>query len=257
MKRLLLLLLLSCVLSVEAQQSSGLRIGIEYGTYEMTGEIDDRWEFRYMKGHNTSPESYLGSENVIGTGEMRYAALKSELSIWGNRVTLASGLRYTHVSEEISPSKSYQLYLYHPSEQGIEFFRILGMSETLGYLSVPLEADILLWGRHSNWQGYVKGGIEAGTKIHSKTGLDFVSQEMKKYQEEILSTAGKSPSNLFVNTYGSLGLRLILNNGIRLSGEVSFPGVILSKNNFSLLDTKLYSGVRFMISTPISLFSTK
>ncbi len=257
MRKLLLPLLLSFFLSVEAQQSSGLRIGIEFGTFEMSGKIDDRWEFRHMKSHNSFSESYYGSENVTGMGEMRYAALKSELSIWGNRITLASGLKYTHVDEQISPVTDSRLYLYHPSTQGIELFRIRGMNESLGYLSVPLEADILLWGRLSNWQTYVKGGIEVGTKIHGKTSLDFVSKEMDKYEKEILLAAGKAPSNLFVNAYGSIGLRLILNNGIRLAGEVSFPGSVLSKNNFSLLSTKSYSGVRFMISTPINLFSNK
>lgn len=257
MKKLLLLLLFCSFLSVEAQQSSRVRIGIEYGTYEMTGEIDDRWEFRQTKSRYSAQESYSGSENVIGEGEAHYAGLKSELSMGDNRLTLASGLRYTHINERISPSRDSQLYLYQPSEQGVELFRIYGMSESLGYLSIPLEADILLWGHLSNWQTYVKGGIQAGIKVHGHTGLDFVSKEMEKYEDEILAAAGKAPSNFFSNVYGSVGLRLILNNGIRLSIEGIFPPVFLTKNNFSLLTPQSFGGGQFMISAPVNLFSTK
>lgn len=257
MKKLLLLLLLCSFLSVEAQQSSRFRIGIEYGTFEMAGEIDDRWEFRQIKSRYPAHESYSGSENAIGEGEAHYAGLKSELSMWNDRLTLASGLRYTHINERISPSRSSQLYLFHPSKQGVELFRIYGMNESLGYVSIPLEADILLWGRLSNWQGYVKGGIQAGMKVHGNTGLDFVSKEMEKYEDEILSAAGKTPSDFFSNAYASIGLRLIFENGIRLSIEGVFPPVFLTKNNFSLFTSQSFGGVQFMISTPVNLFSTK
>ena len=42
------------------------------------------------------------------------------------------------------------------------------MNESIGYLSIPLEADIILLGYYSNWQVYLKGGIQAGVKIHEK-----------------------------------------------------------------------------------------
>lgn len=257
MKKLLLLILLCSFLSVEAQQSSRFRIGIEYGTFELAGEIDNRWEFRQAKSHYPSIDNYYGSESAIGEGTVHYAGIKSEFSLWDNRLTLASGLRYNHVDEEIFGLKGSQLYLFQPSEQGLDLFRVNGMNESLGYISVPLEADMVLLGRLSNWQVYLKAGIQAGTKIHGKTELDFVSKEMEKYEDKILSTAGKAPSNLFVNAYSSLGLRLILNNGIRLSAEVLFPPGFLTKNNFSLLTTESFGGGQFSISTPVNLFSTK
>lgn len=257
MKKLLLLLFFCSFLPVEAQQSSCFRIGIEYGTYEMAGEIDDRWEFRQIKKDYPTYDSYSGSENVIGEGEARYAGLKSELSMWDNRLTLASGLRYTRINEHISPARGSQLYLFHQSKQGVELFRLYGMKESLGYVSIPLEADILLWGRLSNWQTYVKGGIQAGIKVHGNTGLDFVSRGMEKYENEILSSVGKSPSDFFSYAYGGIGLRLILNNGTRLAIEGIFPPAYLSKGNFSLLDNQSFGGVQFLVSTPINLFSGK
>lgn len=259
MRYLLALILLFSFACVEAQQSPGFRLGVEYGTSQMAGEIDSRWEFRQTGNRYSDYESYYGNENVTGEGVLHYAGLKSELSMWQDRLTLASGLRYTHVNERISPAgNASQLYLYHPSGQGIELFRIYRMNESLGYISIPLEADILLLGYLSNWQVYVKGGIQAGLKVHGNTRLDFVSKEMEKYEDEILASVGKEePSNFFSNVYGSIGLRLILKNGIRLSIEAVSSQVFLTKNNFSLLSSQSLPGVQFMITTPVNLFTSK
>ncbi len=223
----------------------------------MAGEINDQWEFRQVKTRYVTQEDQTGSEHVKGEGEVYYAGLKSELSVWENRLTLTSGIRYSRVNERISPSWDAPLYLFHPSDQGIELFRVRGMNESLGYVGVPLEADFLLWGRLSNWQGYVKAGIQAGMKIHGKTTIDFASKEMEKYGDEIITAAGKAPSNFLLNTYGGLGLRLILNNGIRLSIEALFPQHFLTKDNFSLLASESYGGAQLSVSLPVNLFSMK
>lgn len=257
MRYLLLLILIFPFIHTEAQQDSPLRIGVEYGSYKMAGEINHRWEFRLAKTPYTSQEDETGNEHVNGEGEVNYAGLKSELSVWGNRLTFASGLRYTRVNQQISPAWDSPLYLYLPSSQGVELFRVRGMNESLEYIGVPLEADILLWGRLSNWQIYVKAGMQAGVKIHGKTTLDFVSREMEKYGDEIIAAAGKAPSDFFLNAYSGLGLRLILNNGIRLSIEALFPPNFLTKDNFSLLTSKTYGGGQLSASFPVNLFSTK
>ncbi len=259
MRYLLLLILIFSFVHTGAQQQSQsrFRIGIEYGSYKMAGEINDQWEFRQVKTRYVTQEDQTGSEHVKGEGEVYYAGLKSELSVWENRLTLTSGFRYSRVNERISPSWDAPLYLFHPSDQGIELFRVRGMNESLGYVGVPLEADFLLWGRLSNWQGYVKAGIQAGMKIHGKTTIDFASKEMEKYGDEIITAAGKAPSNFLLNTYGGLGLRLILNNGIRLSIEALFPQHFLTKDNFSLLASESYGGAQLSVSLPVNLFSMK
>ncbi|MDD4632542.1 MAG: hypothetical protein PHQ77_09880 [Proteiniphilum sp.] len=259
MRYLLLLILIFSFVHTGAQQQSQsrFRIGIEYGSYKMAGEINDQWEFRQVKTRYVTQEDQTGSEHVKGEGEVYYAGLKSELSVWENRLTLTSGIRYSRVNERISPSWDAPLYLFHPSDQGIELFRVRGMNESLGYVGVPLEADFLLWGRLSNWQGYVKAGIQAGMKIHGKTTIDFASKEMEKYGDEIITAAGKAPSNFLLNTYGGLGLRLILNNGIRLSIEALFPQHFLTKDNFSLLASESYGGAQLSVSLPVNLFSMK
>ena len=117
MRYLLLLILIFPFVYTEAQQQSQshFRIGIEYGSYKMAGKINDQWEFRQVKTRYVTQEDQTGSEHVKGEGEVYYAGLKSELSVWENRLTLTSGLRYSHVNEQISPSWGAPLYLFHPS----------------------------------------------------------------------------------------------------------------------------------------------
>ncbi|MFA6913032.1 MAG: hypothetical protein WCQ61_07950, partial [Proteiniphilum sp.] len=66
--------------------------------------------------------------------------------------------------------------------------------------------------------------------------------------------AGDAPSDFFLNTYGGLGLRLILNNGIRLSIEALFSPNFLTKDNFSLLTSETYGGGQLSVSFPVNLF---
>ena len=234
MRHILLFILLLPFVYLKAQQHSGFRIGVEYGSYELAGEIHDRWEFRQEKLSYSYQDNYHEREYVEGEGSVNFVGLKSELSVWKNRLTLASGLRYTHVCEMIFPTSRASFYLYHPSSRGIELFRIREMNESIGYIGIPVEADIVLLGLLSNWQLYIKAGMQAGVRIHDETRIDFTSKEMEKYRDEIITTAGETPSNFFMNAYSSLGLRLILKNGIRFSIEAIFPPNFITKDNFTL-----------------------
>lgn len=256
MKYILLLFLNCLFLTAKAQQFSGFHIGIEYGTSQMTGEIDERWEFRQTIDSYANYEGYDGSESAIGEGAIHYAGLKTTYSIWNDRLTFASGLRYVNIHERIFPGgSSPHLYLYQPSNEGIEFFRLYGIEESLGYGTIPFEVDLLLLGYMSNWQVYVKGGIQVGMKLHEKNELDFVSQEMREYENSILSNMNVAQNNFFSNANGSIGLRLILRNGTRLAIEGTSSSIFLTNNNLSLLTSQSLPGVHFMLTVPIHHFS--
>lgn len=263
MKSFILFLLLFSFTFVEAQtplqvqSQSRFRIGVEYGTHQMSGKIDNRWEFRHPSFRYSRENDTSGSEYARGNGTVHHFGIKTELSAWENRLTFATGLRYIAVSEQITPHSSTSIYLFHPSQQGIELFRIQEMEERLGYIGIPLEIDYLLWGRYSNWQGYVKAGIQGGMKIHGASTLNFMSKEMEKYSDEIFTTAGKAPSRFFLNSYAGLGLRLILQNGMRLSAEIILPPKYLTKGNFTLLTPETNAGGQFSITMPIHSISHK
>lgn len=256
MKYILMFILNCLFLTAEAQNFSGFHVGIEFGKSQMTGEIDERWEFRQTVDSYTSYEGYDGFENAIGEGAIQYVGLKTTYSIWKDRLTFGSGLRYVHIHEQVFPGESTPyLYLYHPSNEGIEFFRLHGIEETVGYATIPFEVDMVLLGYMSNWQVYVKGGIQVGMKLHTKNELDFVVQEMRKYENSILSTRNVTQNNLFSTLNGSLGLRLILENGTRLAIEGTSSSIFLTKNNLSLLTSQSLPGVHFTLSVPIHQFS--
>lgn len=256
MKNYLLLITFACsCLSIKAQEPSRLRIGFESGISAVMGEIDDRWEFR--KTWTRYPDyGYYGNEKATAEGEIYFVGLKSEISVLKERMTISSGLRYSHINERISSYNNSQLYLFHPSQQGIELFRIYDMKESLGYLTVPLEADVALFGKIRRWQIFVKGGIQAGVKVHGNTRIGFVSRDMEKYEPEILATAGEGPSDFFSSVYGSAGFRFIFNSQLRITLEHNLPHLFLTKNNFSLFTPQAMPGLQFTIMAPVNIFST-
>lgn len=252
----LLLNFLLAFLYVEAQQPSGFNLAIEYGNLKFSGDIDSRWEFRKAISESYDIWDYYHSETVIGEGQLQYAGLKAGYSIWDSRVTISSGVRYIDVKEQISPSaNSNRLYLYHPSSEGIELFRLWGIEESVGYIAIPFEADLLLLGHRSNWQFFTKLGIQAGVKVNGDRRIDFVDNSMKIYENDIFSAAGGSTSDFFSNIYGGLGLRLILNGGLCLSIETVSSPSPLTRENFSLLSAKSISGVQLQIKVPTTIFS--
>lgn len=257
-KHLLLLLLLCSCLSIDAQNASRLRIGVEMGGSDMMGEINDHWEFRKPWNRYSNYDSYYyGSVNAESEGSMFYARLKTELSILKEWVTLSSGLRYTHFNERIFAYDNSPLYLFNPSQQGIELFRVNGIKESLGYLSVPLEADVAIFGKIRRWHVFVKGGIQAGVKMHGKTRLDFVSKEMEKYESEILSAVGNAPSNFISSIYGSVGFRFIFDSQVRITLENTLPHLFLTKNYSSLIKPEEMVGLQASVTVPLNLFSNK
>lgn len=243
----------------QRRPQSQFRVGFEYGNSQIAERIDSRWEIRQTVNDYSGDKNLYQGGNTKGDGYIKHVGLKTELSVWQERLTFTSGLRFTKVNERISPQENPPyLYLYVPSNMGLEFFRIKEMTESISYLSIPLEADILLLGYLSNWQTYAKAGIQAGVKVYEKTNLNFVSQEMQLYEKEILTTVGNKAGTFFSNVYYGLGIRLILENGTRFSFEVISPHHFISKNNFTLLKAESYGGIRLSATVPLNIiFSRK
>ena len=242
----------------QLQKESPLLIGVEYGSYGIKGDINNYWEFRPpINRHPHEMYKYkTANDHLTGKGAIHYMGIKTEFPKWGNRLTFKTGLRYTLVDEQIVPMEGNSLYLFQPSPQGIELFRISEMKEILGYVGIPLETDFLLWGKYSNWQGYLKAGIQGGIKVHGNTTINFVSREMQKQSTEIIEAASKENTPFFVNYYAGLGLRLLLQNGIRFSAEVHLPPQFLTKGNYGLLTTQSFGGTEFSVSIPFSFISS-
>jgi len=242
---------------MEAQHPTSIRVGAEYGFMNLSGRLSGHWEFRHPPQGYFNPD-YQGDEYATGEGKIHYTGLKVEVPAWKSRVTLASGLRYTNVSQQVLPFNSMShLYLYHPAGRGIDIYRLDEMNESIGYVSIPLEADIILLGYYSNWQVYLKGGIQAGVKIHEKSHIHFTSPGMQSHENEVLAVIDKTPGMFYSNLYGSLGLRWTLNNGIRVGAEMVMPYLFLSKPNWSFLTSDTFPGLQLTVAIPLHSSSFK
>lgn len=242
MKHLFVLLFLCAFFFVKAQDTVQFYMGVEYGRSQLKGNIDQRWIFSETDKRITTDGS------VHGDGQIYYWGLRSEFSMWRDRLTISSALRYIRVNDGF-----FKLtYLYQPAIQEVDFIHIYKMDESLGYIGVPLEVEMALLSHFRDYQVYIKGGIQAGLKIHGNRRIGSYDDDIIKYEDKIFTMAGKAPSNFLSTIYGAIGFRIGA-DGFSISAELVSPHFFLSKNNFSILTPQTYPGLHCTVSLPFDL----
>lgn len=120
------------------------------------------------------------------------------------------------------------------------------MYETLGYIGIPLEVEMASASDFRDFQIYIKGGIQAGLKIHGNSWIKSYEDDIT-HEYEIFATTGIKPSNFLSTIYGAIGFRSFE----YISVELVSPHFFLSKNNLSLLIPQTHFGIQFIISYPV------
>lgn len=148
-------LLFSFTIITKSQNTTPIRIGIEIGFAAIEGDVDSRWNIRQ------DLNSYGGNLNRIGMRGAYNELLKTHLGVlptfyfMEGRVDISSGLRLTMFSGKIGSNKiddkqSYFFFRHSSPNDDIEFYRIRKIDEKVHYLSIPLEASVVLLGHRSN-----------------------------------------------------------------------------------------------------------
>ena len=172
------LLLLYLTLGLKAQESSPFHIGFEVGGGSLLGEKDSRWNISQdMRSYG----QYYSSSYYEANAEASqfYLGIKPEFIFMKGRLSVASGLRFSTTYEKIGGTewddsdKSSYFFLRHQGNDGLEFYRIRSIKETVNHLSIPLEATLIISGIKNDWQIYIKGGALFGSKVYAKTHFDF------------------------------------------------------------------------------------
>lgn len=258
-KKLFFCLLLLCLtLGLKAQESSPFHIGFEVGGGSLLGEKDSRWNISQdMRSYG----QYYSSSYYEANAEASqfYVGIKPEFIFMKGRLSVASGLRFSTTYEKIGGTewddsdKSSYFFLRHQGNDGLEFYRIRSIKETVNHLSIPLEATLIISGIKNDWQIYIKGGALFGSKVYAKTHFDFLLPEMDRYQDELLRASGSDINSFYFTLYGEFGLRIKQENGVRYNLGLTTPVGHLTKNNFRLFDADSFVGVHFSVSSPFNL----
>ncbi|MEZ7866127.1 MAG: hypothetical protein QMB37_01595 [Paludibacteraceae bacterium] len=245
-----LLLSLLLIQSLYAQKNHRLLLGFDFGGANITGELSENWSIRQDLNPYSGYNSF--SSGVRNDASAVYLSIKPEMIFNQNRLSLASGLRITLYDSNLKGgiNDEYFFLRYKSAPSGTEYARVKSLSETVNYLSIPFELKYVAI-QISNVGFYAKVGTEAGVKLNSKKTIEFTSETMNEYSEEILNTNSTKPNSMYSTIYGSLGVRWESLKGTQVNMEWVLPSQFLTKNNLSQITPEMYSGFQFSVMFPL------
>ncbi len=225
---------------------------LEFGSNGANSSLNERWSIRQYLGVS----DYFDEHNTLYTYmNVAYLGIKPEISFFDNKIAVSSGLRYYNVHCELS-STDYTndlaafFYLrYNSSGINTEYAKIYGVYETSHYMGISLDIKLIPIS-FPNIDIYLKTGLDFGYKISSNTNINFVNSSMEAYEKEILSDLGIKTNNFYSSWNSSIGITYGSRDKLRYSFEILLPSLFISKDNSSLVDSKVYSGVKLLIGLP-------
>ncbi|MDO5663721.1 MAG: hypothetical protein Q4G63_00515 [Bacteroidia bacterium] len=249
------------ILAVHAQKDPIYRIGIEIGGGVLEGNtIGDKWNIRQDVGgyssHNLPHDHEFGSNSsFISMG------IKSQVSLLNERIDILSGLHFTMFNTSIKNHRNNVIYLRMDNPNAVEFYKISGINEKVGYLSIPLEMNYHFFRRNvfkrSRISLFGKAGAEAGIKLYGNTNINFVSDAMKSHEKEVLQSRNLKLNNFYSTFYLGCGFQFTDGNDIQYSYEVKLPGALLTKNNSNIIRPNAFVSAHLSVKFPIQLILKK
>lgn len=256
MKKITLLLLLYCLTYMSwGQQKNHFLIGVEVGSTSIIGERSDNWQIRQTAAPN--------ADRLIETeayGSITYFGIKPEYRFLGNKMSIASGIRYVNITADIEPSTSYysyntmgQEYLflrYQTNGSSMYFAKVKQIKEKKSYISVPIEWQYIPF-RIGNFGFYGKVGAELGVKIYDNTQIAFLSKEMQQEEKNILDMISPKTNPIYANSYMGVGCKMTIRKLIEIGLELNAP-LAHTKSNTSILDEKFVGNIQLSVQIPLT-----
>ena len=238
--------------AVFAEKPRNFRLNVEYGYNEVNTSLNERWKIRQDVG-----TSYYDSNNrrVFSHLFMNQFAVKPEWQLFDGKLAFETGLKYSHLNSALDmelQSNGLPAYFFlHYNSTGIEteYAKVHSITENSHYLSVPMEIKLtpLRW---KNFDLFVKTGIDLGIRLNTSTKIDFVNKAMLEYQQTVFERVGVTNNKYLACWNNSVGISYGRENGLRYRLEVLLPSMLLSKNNSSLVDGEMFTGLRLALQIP-------
>jgi len=252
-----LIILFSVALTVQttiiAEKPYKFMLNIEYGYNEMNTSLNERWKIRQDVG-----TSYYDHNNrrVFSHLFLNQVAVKPEWQFFDGKLAFETGLKYSHLNSALDmelQSNGLPAYFYlHYNSTGIdtEYAKVHSITENSHYLSVPLEIKLIPF-RWRNFDLYAKTGVDLGIRFSNSTKINFVNKAMEEYHQTILDKIGVTTNKYIAGWNNSVGISYGRDNALRYRLEVLLPSFLITKNNSSLVDGEMLSGIRLSLQIPV------
>ena len=267
MKKLFLLLILSPILALFAQDKqtlqihNNLKLAFEFGTNVMSTELVKPEEIRenrssgYMYNDGYYDYGLWGDYNILRT---TYFGMKPEYFIFSNRIGIASGVRFIMASSKLVSDRDNFLWKVNESGLNTDYVQIKDINQDAFLFGIPFEIRFFPNKRELPFQHYVKIGASINYHIYSKNQVNFTNQAMEKYNDLVLSQL--PDNNVFSSFfYGAFGFKIVkFKEGRWLPWgniEFQFPYLLLTNKSFTFAGRGIggFPGVGIQLSFEIPI----
>jgi len=231
MKRTLLFLLFAVPIlwQIQAQtllfEVPKLRIGVEAGVQWFDAKTTKPSQIRenrssYYYGHRDEL-FYCGFVRDERSFSQYFVGIKPEYSLT-HRLTIASGLRFSIVGSQIVSDRDFFLWRISQDETHSNYLRISELNQKSYYFGIPLELRFFPRQMDCFVRQYFVIGAMFNFHAFSNTRVDFINENMQKYQQQIENEL-KKPDTFSSSFYLGVGLKLGKMNRPFGNLEFQFP----------------------------------
>lgn len=255
----LIILVLLVTLSVQSQETSNFTVGVECSSSSVFGSLNKKWSIRQDVGSYSNSYEGYSSGSINTTMDISYIGVKPEFLFLNNKLGIASGLRFTNINSYVENgygTGNYFYLRYKSDAMGTEYTRVNNITEDNNYLGIPLELRFIPF-QYTSWGFYAKVGVDLNLKVSSKTSIDFTSESMKAYEQEVMSSVDTKTSTVYSSFYSSIGVKYGKKNHVTCNLDIFLPSYILTSNNSSLVVPEMYNGFQFTVQFPINRKNSK
>lgn len=228
-------------------------VGVDVGTGTFVGEVDKQWYIRQDIGASYYGD-YYHQNSIYGDMSYFHVGIKSEYAL-NDKCSVLAGLKYKRIYSDIQHDgrRNFFYLRYVQDESDLEFFRVRSIKEYNHYLSMPLEVKYVPLHISGWFAFYGKLGVDLGMLIQSEKGINFKSESMYSYEDEVLEKMIKHDANSFFSSYyAAIGFSFFPTHKVTCSVDVFLPAGLFTSHQSSLIDPFSYGGVQCFIQIPLS-----
>jgi hypothetical protein len=253
MRKILLSVFVLCLLAgpLSAQEKVPVFLSLETGADIIDNGIRDLEFIR----QSASDYDYYGdyAESISGLYYSFFTGIKEEFTL-SSRISITTGLRYTHVHSSIGDSNSdrnkYMYLLLSSSGTTTEFLKATSIRQDNDYLGIPIEFRYYISHYHF-FRSYLRMGAVINYRIQTKTDIVCANDAMAGYEKELTDRIEK-PNSFYSIAYGGFGVRFGKEYGPSLNIEAHVPSVIITPYSSTLTDANIGSGIEITLQIPLN-----
>jgi hypothetical protein len=227
-------------------------IHFESGFTFPNGSISEGLAVRQNISSYYAEQSSQGQISATTTGFN--AGFRYELFHPGKRLGISAGLRFSTYTTAITgySSQNADFFYLRYSSEGVDtkFARVKSITESNKHVGIPLEFKYIPFG-FKDVHYYLKAGVEPRYRFRNQIGIEFHDPAMDAYQEDVVAGFSTIISTFTTVVYPAIGIQIGDRNAQGVNIEVLLPSFYLTDENFSLIETRRFSGFRVSYQFPV------